>query len=349
MLPLEVLEQASAEMTDWGGGGMSVLEVSHRGKPFVACATDAEAAMRRVMGIPDDYAVLFLQGGATGQFAAAPMNLTAPGDTIVAINTGAWSKKAIAEAKAQELAVDVIADEAGTTYTTTPAADSLRVPSTAAYLHYTPNETIGGVEFSYTPDAGDIPLVADMSSTILSRPLDVSRFGVIYAGAQKNMGPAGLVVVVVRKDLLDRARATTPSVLNWTKMAESDSMLNTPPTFGIYLLGLILAWIERNGGLTAMGERNKAKADALYAAIDNSPFYANPVAVDARSWMNVPFTLANPDLDSDFLASAQAVGLTNLKGHRSVGGMRASIYNAMPRKGVETLVEFMSEYERTNA
>ncbi len=349
MLPLEVLEQASAEMTDWGGGGMSVMEVSHRGKPFVACAAEAEAAMRRVMGVPDEYAVLFLQGGATGQFAAIPMNLTAPGDAIAAINTGSWSKKAIGEAKAQELTVEVIADEAGTRYTTTPAADSLQVPSGAAYLHYTPNETIGGVEFGYVPDSGDVPLVADMSSTILSRPIDVSRYGVIYAGAQKNMGPAGLVVVIVRKDLLGRARATTPSVLDWAKMAEADSMLNTPPTFGIYLLGLILAWIERNGGLAAMGERNKEKADALYAAIDGSDFYANPVALDSRSWMNVPFTLANADLDADFLAGAQAAGLTNLKGHRSVGGMRASIYNAMPRAGVQALIDFMAEFERTHA
>ncbi len=349
MLPLEVLEQASAEMTDWGGGGMSVMEVSHRGKPFVACAAETEAALRRLMGVPDDYAVLFLQGGATGQFAAIPMNLTAPGDTIGAINTGSWSKKAIAEAKGQELVVDVIADEAGSKYTTTPSAASLQVPAGHAYLHYTPNETIGGVEFGYVPDAGDVPLVADMSSTILSRPIDVSRFGVVYAGAQKNMGPAGLVVVIVRKDLLGRARTTTPSVLDWAKMAEADSMLNTPPTFGIYLLGLILAWIERNGGLAAMGERNREKADALYAAIDGSDFYANPVALDSRSWMNVPFTLADADRDADFLAGAQRAGLANLKGHRSVGGMRASIYNAMPRQGVQALIDFMAEFERSHA
>ncbi|QQR99402.1 MAG: 3-phosphoserine/phosphohydroxythreonine transaminase [Austwickia sp.] len=349
MLPLPVLERAQSELIDWQGSGMSVTEVSHRGKAFVACAAQAEQLLRTVMGIGDDYAVLFLQGGASGQFAAIPMNLTAPGDSIDLINTGSWSKKALAEAKRQEIDVTVVADEKASNYTTTPAAGSYAVSPGATYLHYTPNETIGGVEFGYVPQTGDVPLVADMSSTILSRPIDVDRFGVIYAGAQKNMGPAGLCVVVVRRDLLGRARPSTPSILDWQQMAENDSMLNTPPTFGIYLLGLILEWIHGDGGLAAMGERNRAKAQALYAAIDGSDFYRNPVAVDSRSWMNVPFILANPDLDGDFLAQAQAAGLTNLKGHRSVGGMRASIYNAMPMEGVQALIDFMKEFERTRA
>lgn len=349
MLPLEVLQAAASELTDWQGSGMSVMEVSHRGKDFVACAADAEATMRRLLGITDDYRVLFLQGGATAQFAAVPVNLTAAGDRVAFLDTGSWSRKAVAEAKNFDLVVDVVADEAASKYTTTPPPGSYAVDPTSAYLHYTPNETIGGVEFGYVPDAGAVPVVADMSSTILSRPLDVSKFGVIYAGAQKNMGPAGLCVVIVRDDLLGRARTATPSALHWAKMAEADSMLNTPPTFGIYLLGLILHWIENGGGLLAMGERNKAKADALYAAIDGSDFYTNPVAPDSRSWMNVPFTMADPQLDSAFLAQADDAGLTNLKGHRSVGGMRASIYNAMPQEGVTALIDFMAEFERAHA
>lgn len=349
MLPLEVLERAQSELTDWQGSGMSVMEVSHRGKAFVACAAEAEATLRSVYGVPGDYRVLFLQGGATGQFAGVPMNITSPGDAIDLINTGSWSKKALSEAKRQGLSVNVIADEAASSYTTTPAPDSLTPTPGAAYLHYTPNETIGGVEFGYVPDSGGAPLVADMSSTILSRPIDVSRFGVIYAGAQKNLGPAGLCVVLVRDDLLGRARPETPSFLDWTQMAENDSMLNTPPTFGIYLLGLILAWIAEHGGLLAMAQRNEAKAAALYDAIDGSSFYRNPVAKDSRSWMNVPFLLADPGRDGAFLAQAEAAGLTNLKGHRSVGGMRASLYNAMPPEGVTALVDFMKEFERTQA
>ena len=347
-LPLPVLEQASRELTDWSGSGMSVLEDSHRGKGFVACAQDAEATLRRIMGIPEGYRVLFLQGGASAQFAAIPMNLTAPGDTVAYLNTGQWSAKAIKEARSQGLDVVVAADESASSYTTTPEPGSYEVPETARYLHYTPNETIGGVEFPDIPDTR-VPLVADASSTILSRPLEVERFGLVYAGAQKNMGPSGLAVVIIREDLLERARPTTPSVLDYTKMAAADSMLNTPPTFAIYLLGLIGHWIEQAGGLEAMGERNRAKASLLYGTIDASDFYANPVQERSRSWMNVPFTLADPALDADFLAGAQAAGLTNLKGHRSVGGMRASIYNAMPIEGVRALTDYMTDFEKTRA
>lgn len=346
MLPTEVLEQARSELLDWQGSGMSVMEVSHRGKAFVACAAETEALLREVMGIGEDYRVLFLQGGASGQFAGIPLNLTAPGDVVNFLHTGQWSAKAIAEAKRYDLQVDVLADEKAGNYTTVPAAGSYQVDPRAAYLHYTPNETIGGVAFDHIPDAGEVPLVADMSSMILSRPIDVDAYGLIYAGAQKNMGPAGLCVVVVRNDLIGRARPTTPGIWNYATMAANDSMLNTPPTFGIYLLGLILAWVRDTGGLAAMGERNRAKAEALYAAIDSSPFYANPVQTPARSWMNVPFTMATPGLDKTFVAEAAAAGLTNLEGHRSVGGMRASIYNAMPLEGVRALIDFMGDFER---
>ncbi len=349
MLPLEVLTRAQSELTDWKGSGMSVMEVSHRGKDFVACAANAEALMRQLLGVPDNYKVLFLQGGATGQFAGVPLNITAPGDRVAALNTGQWSAKTIKEAAKFDLTVDVVADEAASKYSKVPAQGSFSVDPASAYLAYVPNETIGGVEFGYVPDAGDVPLVADMSSTILSRPIDVSKFGVIYAGAQKNMGPAGLCVTIVRDDLLGRARTATPSIIDWTQMAAHDSMLNTPPTFGIYLLGLILQWILDGGGLAAMGERNKAKADALYAEIDGSSFYSNPVALDSRSWMNVPFLIAKPELEKTFVAEAAAAGLTNLAGHRSVGGMRASIYNAMPLEGVEALISFMTDFEQRNA
>jgi phosphoserine aminotransferase len=343
MLPTEVLEIAQAELTDWQGSGMSVMEVSHRGKAFVACAAHAEATLRSLMSIPDNYKVLFLQGGASGQFAAIPMNLTGPGDTVAYLNTGQWSAKAIKSAKTQDLAVEVLADEKDSNYSTVPAAGSYTVPVSAAYLHYTANETIGGVEFDYVPET-DVPLVSDYSSTILSRPVDISKYGLIYAGAQKNLGPSGLAVVIVREDLTGKARSTTPDIWDYAAMAASDSMLNTPPTFSLYLLGLVLDWVERTGGLAAMGKRNKAKADSLYTTIDNSEFYANPVALNARSWMNIPFTLADPSLDADFLKEAEAQGLTNLAGHRSVGGMRASIYNAMTQDGVDALISFMADF-----
>jgi len=273
------------------------------------------------------------------------MNLSQPGQSVDYVNTGSWSAKAIAEA-GRYAEVTVVADEMASGYTTTPAPEAVRPSPGAAYLHYTPNETIGGVEFGYVPDTGEVPLVADMSSTILSRPLDVSRFGLIYGGAQKNMGPAGLCLVLVRDDLVGRARETTPSIWDYALMAKNGSMLNTPPTFGLYLLGLILRWVDDLGGLAVMGELNRAKAEHLYAVIDTSDFYANPVDPAARSWMNVTFTLADPALDAAFLAQAEAAGLTNLEGHRSVGGMRASIYNAMPMEGVAALTDFMKEFER---
>jgi phosphoserine aminotransferase len=321
------------------------MELSHRSRAFIAVAEQAEADFRALLAIPPAYRVLFMQGGATAQFALVPMNLAAPGATADYVNTGHWSARAIQEA-GRFLTVNLAADEAASSYTTVPDAGSLQVRADSAYLHYTPNETIGGVEFPYVPDTGGVPLVADMSSTILSRPLDVSRFGLIYAGAQKNIGPSGITVVIVRDDLTGRARAGTPSVFDYRGVAEAGSMLNTPPTFGWYFAGLVFQWLRREGGLEEMGRRNRAKAEALYAAIDASSFYSNPVAKNCRSWMNVPFRLARPELEKAFLAEADAAGLTNLAGHRSVGGMRASLYNAMPLAGVTALVDFMRDFER---
>jgi len=346
-LPLEVLERAREELTDWRGSGMSVMEVSHRGKAFVALAGELEARLRELANIPASYRVLFLQGGATAQFAGVPLNLAAANSTADYVNTGSWSKKAIGEAK-RFLEVRIAADESASGYNTVPEPEAIAVTPGAAYLHYTPNETIGGVEFPYVPETGSVPLVADMSSTILSRPLDVTRFALIYAGAQKNLGPAGLCVVIVREDLLGHARAGTPAVLDYGAMAKDGSMLNTPPTFAWYIAALVLDWVKSRGGLAALGAQNRAKAEALYQAIDSSRFYRNPVAKRCRSWMNVPFTLANPELDKRFLAEAGEAGLTNLAGHRSVGGMRASLYNAMPMAGVQALIAFMKEFERRN-
>jgi phosphoserine aminotransferase len=323
------------------------MEVSHRSAAFMAVAQEAEALLRELLAIPPQYRVLFLQGGARGQFAAVPMNLAAAGATLDYLNTGIWSKLAIAEAQ-RFARVNVAADEAASRYATVPQPGSLRLSADAAYLHYTPNETIGGVEFPYIPDAGAVPLVADMSSTILSRPLEVARFGLIYAGAQKNLGPAGLTLVIVRADLIGKARAGTPAVWDYQAVAAEGSMLNTPPTFAWYVAGLVLRWLKAQGGLPAMAERNQAKAQHLYAAIDASGFYANPVAHNCRSWMNVPFTLKNAELDKRFLSEARAAGLANLEGHRSVGGMRASLYNAMPLAGVTQLIAFMQEFERRN-
>lgn len=346
VLPLEVLEQARDELLDWHGTGMAVMEMSHRGKAFVGIAAQAEADLRELLAVPANYKVLFMQGGATTQFAAVPLNLCSAGQAVDYVNTGAWSKKAIGEAR--RLANVTVAADAGEPYCSIPAPATWNRSADAAYLHYTPNETIGGVEFHRIPDGGSVPLVADMSSTLLSRPIDVSKFGVIYAGAQKNIGPAGLTVVIVRDDLPGRARSTTPSVLDYAAVAREGSMLNTPPTYAWYLAGLVFQWLKRQGGLVAMGERNRVKAEKLYAAIDASAFYANPVAKDARSWMNVVFTLGNPALDKSFLAGAKAAGLETLEGHRSVGGMRASLYNAMPMEGVDALIAFMGAFERAN-
>jgi len=347
MLPEEVLKQAQAEMTDWQGSGMSVMEMSHRGKEFMSIAEKATADLREIMAIPDSHEILFLQGGASSQFAMAPMNLLRGKSSADYINTGAWSKKAIAEGK-RFCEVNVAASSEADKFSSAPTQNDLQLNADAAYVHYTPNETIGGVEFPYIPETGDVPLVADMSSTILSRPLDVAKFGVIYAGAQKNIGPAGLTVVIVRRDLMGQAMEGTPSMLDYKIQADAGSMYNTPPTYAWYLAGLVFAWIKDRGGLTAMAEINKRKADKLYAAIDGSDFYQNPVRPDCRSWMNVPFTLADAELDSVFLEEAKKEGLMTLKGHRSVGGMRASIYNAMPEAGVDTLVAFMAEFEKRN-
>ncbi|HUL18487.1 MAG TPA: 3-phosphoserine/phosphohydroxythreonine transaminase [Steroidobacteraceae bacterium] len=344
-MPLEVLEEAREQLSDWRGSGMSVMEVSHRGKAFTAVAQEAEIRLRELLAIPRQYKVLFLSGGATGQFAAIPLNLTRTESTVDYLNTGAWSKKAIAEAQ-RFTHVHVAADEAASRYTTVPAAASVHVSPQAAYLHYTANETIGGVEFPYIPESGTVPLIADMSSSILSRPVPVERFGLIYAGAQKNIGPAGLAVVIVRDDLIGHARPETPSIFDYQAMADDNSMLNTPPTFAWYIAGLVFKWLQAQGGLPVMAARNEAKAQLLYATIDRSGFYRNPVAHACRSWMNVPFTLRDPSLDEAFLTQARAAGLVNLEGHRSVGGMRASLYNAMPPEGVQALVAFMQEFER---
>jgi phosphoserine aminotransferase len=342
-----VLERAREELSDWQGCGMSVMEISHRSKAFIAVAEQAEADLRELLDIGGDHAVMFLQGGATLQFALLPLNLSRPGDSVDYLVTGSWSSKAAKEGGVVRGA-NIVADGADSNYTDVPPADTWRLDANAAYFHYTPNETIHGVEIAAPPDVGAVPVVADMSSTILSRPIDVSRFAAIYAGAQKNVGPAGLTIVIMRRDLLDRAGADLPNIMRYKAHADGGSMLNTPPTFAWYLAGLVFQWVKAEGGVAAMAEQNRAKADLLYGAIDASPFYANPVAKPYRSWMNVPFTLARPELDGEFLRLAEAAGLANLKGHRSVGGMRASIYNAMPIEGVRALVDFMAEFERTN-
>jgi phosphoserine aminotransferase len=346
VLPAEVLERIRDDLPDWHAG-MSVMEVSHRSPEFTAVAEQAEQDLRDLLSIPNDYAVLFMQGGATLQFAMVPLNLAGAGDRTDYVNTGHWSAKAIGEAK--RLAdVNVAADAAASHYGDIPDPATWRHSADAAYLHYTPNETIGGVEFHFVPEAGEVPLVADMSSTILSRPIDVSRFGVIYAGAQKNIGPAGITVVIVRKDLLGRVRDAVPTLLQYSTYAESGSMSNTPPTFAWYVAGLVFADLKAKGGVAAMGAVNERKARKLYAAIDASPFYSNPVRQDCRSWMNVPFVLQDAALDARFLSEAEAAGLVNLRGHRAVGGMRASIYNAMPEAGVDALIDFMRDFERTH-
>jgi phosphoserine aminotransferase len=345
MLPEAVLRRAQAELLDWKQSGMSVMEVSHRGTDFIELAARSEKDLREILAIPSDYRVLFLQGGATLQFAAVPLNIAPVGGVADYVVTGNWGKKAVSEAE-RYVRVNVAAESSGSNYTRIPDPATWKVSADATYLHYTPNETVYGVEFHSIPEVSDAPLVADMSSTLLSRPLDVSRFGIIYAGAQKNIGPAGLAVVIVRDDLLGRARRETPGVIDFKTMAESDSMWNTPPTLSWYLAALVFEWLKEQGGLAAMGKRNERKAQKLYAAIDSSSFYKNPVEKSCRSWMNVPFTLADAELDKPFLQEARAAGLTNLKGHRSIGGMRASIYNAMPEEGVDALIEFMADFAK---
>lgn len=329
-LPTAVIEQARAELLDWHGTGCSVMELSHRSEAFLECAAETEAELRELLAIPPNYRVLFMHGGASAQFAFVPMNLAPSGGQADYVNTGHFSAKAAAEAQ-RYCRVNVAADGAASNYADIPPRLKWQLSADAAYVHYTPNETIGGVEFPFIPEVA-APLVADMTSTILSRPVDVSRFGLIYAGAQKNMGVAGLCVVIVREDLLGRAQSMTPSIFNYGLVAHERSLLNTPPTFAWYLAGLVFKWLKREGGLARMGERNRAKAELLYRAIDSSGFYRNSVAAACRSWMNVPFTLPRADLDPIFLGEAAQAGLLNLKGHRSVGGMRASIYNAMPPK-----------------
>jgi phosphoserine aminotransferase len=345
-LPLDVLEIIRNDIPDWQGTGMSVMEVSHRSKEFVGVAARCEANLRELLSIPEDYSVLWTQGGATLQMAMAPLNLAGPGDTVDYVVTGSWGKKAASEASKQ-CQVNISGDSSDKNFTYIPEESSWSRSDDAAYLHITSNETIAGVEYHFTP-GGEVPIVTDMSSTILSRPINVSDYGVIYAGAQKNIGPAGITLVIVRNDLLEPARENLPHLMMWKSYAESDSMTNTPPTFAWYVADLIFQHLLGNGGLEAMAAVNQRKSSKLYSAIDASDFYTNPVQVDCRSWMNVPFILADASLDGKFLEESSAAGMTNLKGHRSVGGMRASIYNAVPEEAVDALIEFMAEFERTN-
>jgi phosphoserine aminotransferase len=319
--------------------------MSHRSDEFVAIAEAAEKDLRELAGISDDYAVLFMQGGASSQFSTIPLNLLGDKTSADYVNTGIWSKKAIAEAKRYGN-VNVVASSEDSGFTTIPDQSAWNTSADAAYLHYTPNETIGGLEYDFIPDSGNVPLVADMSSTMLSRPLDISKFGLIYAGAQKNIGPSGLVVVIIRKDLLGKARKETPTMMNYQVIADNGSMYNTPATYSWYLSGLVFKWLKEQGGVQAMGEMNARKAKKLYGFIDANDFYANPIEPRFRSWMNVPFTLADDALNAEFLKGAEARHLLNLQGHRSVGGMRASIYNAMPEEGVDALIDYMAEFAK---
>lgn len=345
VLPKEVLLQAQEELPDWHGSGMSVMEMSHRGKEFMGIAAEAEADLRALLAIPANYRVLFLQGGAHAQFSMVPLNLLGKKTVADYVDTGIWSQKAIAEA-ARYCNVNVVASSSDQNYTYAPAQSAWQLSRDAAFVHYTSNETIGGVEIFWTPDTGDVPLVADMSSHILSRPVDVSKYGIIYAGAQKNIGPAGLTIVIVRDDLIGQALPGTPTMFDYKIHADNDSMYNTPPTYAIYIAGLVFKWLKAKGGLAAMEQANIAKASLLYDYLDQSAFYHSPVAKENRSRMNVPFTLQDSSLDERFLKEAQQAGLLQLKGHKLVGGMRASIYNAMPVEGVEALLAFMKAFEK---
>lgn len=352
MLPQAVLSQAQQEMQDWQGSGMSVMEMSHRGSEFMSIAGQAEADLRELLSIPDHYKVLFLQGGASLQFSMVPMNLLCRSKFMRAdyVDTGAWSQKAIVEA-GKYCDVNVAASSQSSHYNSIPDPSTWQLRDDAAYVHYTHNETIGGVEFHHIPDVGEKPLIADMSSTLLSRPIDISKYGLIYAGAQKNIGPAGLTLVIVRDELLGAPLPDAPAMLDYATYAKAGSMYNTPPTYSWYLAGLVFKWIKQQGGLEAMASINKRKSDKLYAAIDASEFYSSPVDVACRSWMNVPFVFAESDHKAEqekaFLAGAKERGLLALKGHRSVGGMRASLYNAMPESGVDALIDFMQYFEKS--
>ena len=347
-LPTEVLEKASGEMLNWQGKGLSVMEMSHRSPEYVSIAKQAEQDLRDLLVIPDNYKVLFMQGGATAQFAMIPMNLLRGKTTADYINTGQWSVKAIKEAS-RYCDVNVVASSEDKSFTYAPKQSDLNLNPEAAYVHYTPNETIGGVEFDYIPDTGDVPLVADYSSSILSEELDVSKFALIYAGAQKNIGPAGLCIVIVRDDLLGQVVDGTPTAMNYQVAADNGSMYNTPATYSWYLAGLVFDWLKQQGGVKAIANINQRKAEKLYSYIDASGFYANPVALENRSKMNVPFTLKDAALDKVFLQEAEAQGLLNLAGHRSVGGMRASIYNAVTEQAVDALIEFMKRFAASNS
>ena len=348
-MPTVVLERAQAELLNWHGTGMSVMEMSHRSDEFISIAKKAENDLRKLMAIPENYKVLFLQGGASLQFSAIPLNLLK--GTADYLDTGIWPKKAIDEAKRYEQAgfgkINVVASAKNSHYLSVPEIGEWQLSKNADYFHYCPNETIGGLAMFDVPQVS-VPIVADMSSCILSRPIDVSKFGLIYAGAQKNIGPAGLTIVIVREDLMGSAHAVCPSILDYKNVADNDSMLNTPSTFAWYLSGLVFEWLLEQGGVEAIYQQNLQKAKLLYDYIDSSDFYANPVAKDNRSLMNVPFTLTNSALDKAFLQQAEAAGLLNLKGHRSVGGMRASIYNAIDVQGVQALIAFMQEFEKSN-
>lgn len=345
--PESVLQQAQQEMLEWRDSGMSVMEMSHRGKHFSIIAEELESDLRSLMAVPDNYKVLFLQGGASAQFSLIPQNILNGKTKACYIKTGAWSEKAIKDAQSY-CDVLVSASSEDTKFTSIPDASTWVLDEQAAYLHYTSNETIHGVEFSVLPDSKGLTLVSDMSSNILSRKIDVSQYGLIYAGTQKNMGPAGVTLVIIRDDLIGHAGKATPPVFNYAEQAKNQSMLNTPATYNWYLVGLVLKWLKGQGGVDAIEERNIAKAAKLYQAIDQSALYSNPVALPFRSRMNVPFILADASLDKPFLVAAEANGLFELKGHRSVGGMRASIYNAMPEAGVLALIDFMTEFERTH-
>ena len=344
-LPEPVLRQAAAEMLDWQGSGMSVMEMSHRGKEFMGILARTQALLRELLAIPANYKTLFLQGGGIGENAIVPMNLLRGRKGADYIHTGEWTRRSIDEARRYG-EVNVAASAEANGYTAVPPQAEWRTRPDAAYVYICANETIGGLEYQFVPETGEVPLVADMSSNILSRPVDVSRYGLIYGGAQKNIGPAGLTIVIVREDLLGQAMSITPSAFNYTDQAANDSMLNTPPTYAIYIAGLVFQWIKDQGGLAAMAARNQAKADLLYGHLDRSGFFSNPIARGSRSRMNVPFKLRDPSLDAAFLKGAEERGMVQLKGHRVLGGMRASIYNAMPIEGVQALVDYLAEFEQ---